>query len=216
MNDRHSELHTRPSLLLRIRDAADTTSWTTFIEIYGPVVYRYCRKRGLQDADAADVVQEVMSQVARSIRGFEYQPELGRFRDWLGAVTRSKLARFFRKQGQQVPASGEGDEKGFLDSLSGAASDGEWTEQFNAHVLQVALERIRPRFESISWKAFEGVWLEQRPAREVAEELGQPVEAIYVAKSRVLKLLRQEVSVLAEDFPISVSDSVSVPPGKQP
>jgi RNA polymerase sigma-70 factor (ECF subfamily) len=70
-DDTRSRLHTRPSLLLRIRDSADTEAWRQFADLYARVVYGYCRRRGLQDADAADVTQEVLAQVARSIRSFE-------------------------------------------------------------------------------------------------------------------------------------------------
>src|SRR6516164_626136 len=97
---------TRPSLLLQIRDVRDTASWQTFVDVYAPLVHRYCRRRGLQDADAADVCQEVLGQVACSIRAFEYMPERGRFRDWLSRVTRSKLGRFAHKQGQLERAFG--------------------------------------------------------------------------------------------------------------
>ena len=89
---------TQPSLLLRIRDASDAESWRTFVSIYAPLIYRSCRRRGLQDADAADVGQEVLAQVARSIREFEYQPGRGRFRDWLGAVVKNKVGRFLENE----------------------------------------------------------------------------------------------------------------------
>src|SRR5262245_51158989 len=92
-----SALHTRPSLLVRLRDAGDSASWQTFVDLYGPVLYRYARRRGLQDADATDVAQEVLAEVARCIRAFEYQPERGRFRDWLGTVLCRRLARFWEK-----------------------------------------------------------------------------------------------------------------------
>ena len=110
MTDSDSGGQTRPSLLLRLRDAADAASWQTFAETYAPLIYRHCRRHGLQDADAADVTQEVLDQVVRSIRTFEYRPERGRFRDWLGTVTRHKLARFHRRQGRAaVGAGGRGD-----------------------------------------------------------------------------------------------------------
>ena len=91
---------TQPSLLLRIRDASDEESWQTFVSIYAPLIYRSCRRRGLQDADAADVGQDVLAQVARSIRDFEYQPGRGRFRDWLGTIVRHKVCRFLRNEGR--------------------------------------------------------------------------------------------------------------------
>src|SRR5882762_6857982 len=102
MTDSHSAFHTRPSLLLRIKDAQDDDAWTTFVEVYAPLVYRYCRRNGLQDSDSADVAQEVLAQVARSIRQFEYDPGRGRFRDWLGAVIHSKLMNHFRSDRRET------------------------------------------------------------------------------------------------------------------
>src|SRR5581483_3188670 len=73
MSDESASQSTRPSLLMRLRDAGDAGAWATFVDVYTPLVYGYLRRRGLQDADAADVAQEVMTEVARSIRAFEYQ-----------------------------------------------------------------------------------------------------------------------------------------------
>src|ERR1700677_3207436 len=97
---------TRPSLLLRIRDADDSDSWADFAKVYGPVIRGYCRLRGLQEADADDVSQEVLAQVTRSIGSFDYEPGRGRFRDWLGAVTRNKIVRFLEVKGRGVPGAG--------------------------------------------------------------------------------------------------------------
>ena len=139
------------------------------------------------------------------MRTFEYQPERGRFRDWLRTVTRHELAR---QQGRQQPGTlGVGGETGQteLDRVEAQASDSEWTAAFNAQVLSVALERVRPLFAAPLWQAFEGIWLEHRPAREVARELGLGVDKVYVAKSRVLRRLREEVLMLAEDVPHALS-----------
>jgi RNA polymerase sigma factor (sigma-70 family) len=191
-----SNSQTRASLLFRIRDPLDRESWQTFVDTYAPLIYRYCRRKGLQDADAADVGQEVMTEIARCIRSFEYQPERGRFRDWLGLVTHRRLARFFgRARGEVHEPLGQSDD--------GAASevDSEWSDEFNVQILRVALERVRPRFEPETWKAFERVWVDGRRAVEVARELGRPIESVYVAKSRVLKSLEAEIIALAEDVP---------------
>lgn len=201
MSDTASGLTTRPSLLLRLRDVQDHESWTTFVDTYAPLLYRYCRYRGLQDADAADVTQEVLEQVARSMRTFEYQPERGRFRDWLGTVARHKVSRFQRKSSQAYAAAGEGLADEVLNLVVASAPDAEWTDQFNARILAVALEQIRGGFEATTWRAFEMVWREERPAAEVAGALRVPIEMVYVAKSRVLKRLREEILVLAEDLP---------------
>jgi RNA polymerase sigma-70 factor (ECF subfamily) len=88
---------TRPSLLLRLRDPADTESWRTFVEVYGPLVYGMCRRGGLRHQDGEDVTQEVFSRVAKSIRSFEYQPEIGKFRSWFGTVVRNEVKRLFQQ-----------------------------------------------------------------------------------------------------------------------
>lgn len=189
-NDTPSELQTRASLLGRLRDGTDAHSWETFVQVYAPLVYGYARKRGLQDADAGDVAQEVLTEVAKSMRSFEYQPERGRFRDWLGTVTRRRLARFFNKQPVQTLADEPND-----------TSDAEWSSEFQDHLLRVALERIEPNFEPINWQAFCRTWLDHRPAPEVAAELGITPATVYVAKSRGLQRLREELLALAEDMP---------------
>lgn len=196
-----SQYHTRPSLLIRLRDLRDGEAWQTFVETYAPLVYRFCRQRGVQDADAADVAQEVLAQVARSIRKFEYQPERGRFRDWLGTVTRNKLARHLKRNAIGTAGRG-GEADATIESAVGPEIDPEWTAEFNTHVLRTALERIRPHFEAPTWRAFELVWIEDMAARDVAREMKQPIDFVYVAKSRVLKRLREEVITLAEDIPV--------------
>jgi RNA polymerase sigma factor (sigma-70 family) len=195
MNENESTPQTRPSLLVRIRDVHDGESWREFVDTYTPLVYRYCRRKGLQDADAADVAQEVLTEVARCIRRFEYQPERGRFRDWLGTIARRRLARFLERKGRGPAAGG--------DSVGGltAQPEAEWTDEFNSHLMALALERVRPRCEPATWAAFSRVWLDDRPAAEAAQELRLPIEAVYLAKSRVLKRLREELLSLAEDLP---------------
>src|SRR4051812_47542074 len=86
MTDTSATANTRPSLLLRVRDPHDSESWRNFVTVYGPLVFDHCRRRGLQAADAEDVTQTVFAQLARSLRTFEYRPEVGRFRHWLGTV----------------------------------------------------------------------------------------------------------------------------------
>src|SRR5262249_31077933 len=157
---------TRPSLLLRLRDAADAEAWRTFVTTYAPLVYAACRKHGLQDADAADLTQEVLAQTVRSMRTFEYRPERGRFRDWLWTVTHHRVTHLLRRQRQEQLAQNGAADAALLPAPGGA--DPAWVADFNAHVLAVALQRIRPLFEAPTWRAFEATWGEGRPASEVA------------------------------------------------
>jgi RNA polymerase sigma-70 factor (ECF subfamily) len=197
MADDSSSPATRASLLLRLRDPQDGEAWQTFVDVYAPLVYGYCRRRGLQEADASDVTQEVLSHVAHGIPGFTYDPARGRFRDWLGTIVRRRLGRFFiaRKQ----PAHGGIDQ---LAEVAAPEPNHDWTADFHARLLAVALERARPRFEEATWQAFEMVWMQNRPAAEVADSMGLPIERVYVAKSRALKALRELILELAEDLPL--------------
>lgn len=193
---------TRPSLLLRIRDANDATSWQTFVDIYGPLIYRHCRNRGLQDADAAEVMQEVLLQVSRCIARFDYRPDQGRFRDWLRTVTHNKLASFCKKKARSIQANGQTGKAEQLDSVLSSEQDTAWNEAFNGYILQTALVRVRPRFEEPTWRAFELTWLDDYSATEAARTLDRELDWVYVAKSRVLKRLHEEIHHLTEDTPL--------------
>jgi RNA polymerase sigma-70 factor (ECF subfamily) len=186
---------TSASLLLRIRDPQDGESWRIFESIYGPLIRRYCVRRGVQEADAADISQDVLARVARAIRGFDYAPERGRFRSWLGTVTANELSSFFTRHGRQPDSDSE------RKPSDTPGPDPAWMEEFTAHVLAVASERIRCEFEAPTWEAFEAVWMKQEGPAEAARRLGMPIHSVYVNKSRVLKRLEAEILHLAEDLP---------------
>jgi RNA polymerase sigma-70 factor (ECF subfamily) len=192
-----SSTQTRPSLLVRIRDAQDAEAWQSFVTVYAPLVYQYALRHGSQDADAADLTQDVMVEVARAIRSFEYRPERGRFRHWLLTVTRHLLVRYNERIARRPDRACEIE---LLESLKDNRADVDWDDAFNARVLRVAMQRIQPSFEPGTWRAFECVWVEHRSAAEAAEELSLRIEQIYIAKSRVLKRLSQEVHEIVEEF----------------
>jgi RNA polymerase sigma factor (sigma-70 family) len=181
---------TRASLLIRLR-GQDDQAWAEFFRIYAPVVYGYAQRRGLQKDDAEDITQEVLIEVARGIRNFTYQPEKGRFRDWLGTMTWRRIARHWNAGKTQTTTA----------ELEPSISipDSEWIDEYQAAVLRTALENIRPRYAEVTWKAFWHTWKEGATAAVVAEQLGIPIEIVYNAKSRVLKHLEIEVLRIADD-----------------
>jgi RNA polymerase sigma-70 factor (ECF subfamily) len=189
-------------LLLRIRDPGDIAAWQTFVDVYGPLIYRHGRRRGLQDADAAEVTQDVLFQVSRSIQAFEYRPEQGRFRDWLGTVTENKIRTFLTRQAGTVHARGESGKADPMALVACGQQDTQWTEDFDRHILHQALTRIQPHFEEHVWRAFELVWRDDHPPAAVARESGQTIDWVYMVKARVLKRLQEEVQELAEDMPM--------------
>lgn len=183
---------TPPSLLDRIRDHDDTSAWETFCDVYSPLLYDYCRKRGLQSSDAADVVQEVLLRVAKGILKFEYDPMRGRFRDWLYRIVYHEICRMAeRKKQSNIVVANETEVAGKVDR--------EWDEHFHNHILRTALDRVKPRFEPSTWEAFSLVWLHNQSPGAVARDLNRPLDFIYLSKSRVLKRLRLEVEQLADE-----------------
>src|SRR5881392_3121410 len=98
---------TRPSLLVRIRDARDRDAWQQFVELYGPLVYRFGRKRGLQDADAADLTQIVLQAVSGAIHRLDYDPARGPFRGWLYGIVRNQLHKLLDRQRRMPVGSGD-------------------------------------------------------------------------------------------------------------
>jgi RNA polymerase sigma factor (sigma-70 family) len=188
---------TRPSLLLRVRDVGDIEAWRTFVNIYAPVIYRFSKRHGLQDADGTDLTQDVLSEVARAMRSFEYEPDRGRFRDWLLIVTRRKLYRFRERQARRPEYDREAKE---LEGVADDRNDVDWNEAYSAQVLKVALERIESHFQPATWHAFKAVWIENRSAAETADLLSLRIDQVYLAKSRVLKRLSEEVREIADAF----------------
>jgi RNA polymerase sigma-70 factor, ECF subfamily len=206
---------TSPSLILRIRDSGDTTAWETFESTYAPVVRVYCRRRRIQEADIEDLVQDVMTTLMRAIRSFDYDPARGRFRAWFGTLTANRVCNYFvsKSQRQKDTVFHE-----TYAAQSATSSAGEWDSIFCQRVLKVACERIQSRLQPATWESFKLTWLQNLPAAEASEQLGLPIHAIYVNKSRVIKLLESEVRSLADDFPSIEfrSDSIGLASDESP
>jgi RNA polymerase sigma-70 factor, ECF subfamily len=137
------------------------------------------------------------------MHSFRYSPARGRFRDWLGTITRRKVNRHLKKKNLGTTGAGGDGQDGANVDPRAIESDAEWSAEFNAQILRAALDRVRPCFGTGTWNAFASVWLENQSAAEAARTLGVSLEAVYVAKSKVLKRLEQEVLELAEDFPLA-------------
>lgn len=196
---------TRPSLLLRIRDPGDDAAWAQFVEIYTPLIYRYCRTRGLQDADAADLAQETMAAVARAIAGFEYNPERGKFRNWLLTVVQNRLRTFLSRQQRQPALAGETALRLILERDSLERDDPAWQADYYRTLFDWAAGRVRGDFQDSTWQAFWQTTVDERDGQEVADSLGLTVGAVYVAKSRVLARLKEEI--------LRLDANESLPPG---
>jgi RNA polymerase sigma-70 factor (ECF subfamily) len=189
---------THVTLLARLRHHEDAEAWTTFVDLYTPLVYRFCRRRSLQDADSRDVTQQVMASVHRAIGKFEYDRERGRFRDWLGTVTAHEIARHQRRESR--PGKGVGEGRGdSLAEMASATVDPAWVEEFNGYIFQLALARIQPQFEPEVWQAFELTWIGDAKPQAAAAKIGKPPAWIYKARYKVVERLREELEFLTSD-----------------
>lgn len=185
---------TRETLVHRLRAEASGAHWEHFAEVYGPLVHHYCRCKGLQDADASDVTQNVFLAVRRGITSFDYDPKIGKFRNWLRKIA----VREIQRNRSRMIRGGQPEE--FVD-LTVAESDPVWDELLIGGIQQAALQRIRPDFEDLTWRAFELWWLEKKTPAEVANQMGQKPDWVYQAKYRVVKRFEDEVRWLASDLP---------------
>jgi RNA polymerase sigma-70 factor (ECF subfamily) len=185
---------TRASLLLQLRDGNNRGAWQEFMQLYGPVVYGFARKRGLQDADAADLMQDVMRSVSSAIGRLDYDRSQGTFRGWLFTITRNKVFNFLSARRIRPQGSGDTTTNQLLNAQAdGSDSEDEWELEYQRRLTSLAMDRVKHEFQENTWRAFWLTAVDGVAAAEVARQVGISPGAVYVAKSRVLARLRDEV-----------------------
>jgi RNA polymerase sigma-70 factor (ECF subfamily) len=188
---------TRASLLVQIRDGANQIAWHEFMQLYGPIVYGFARKRGLQDADAADLMQDVMRSVSSAIGRLDYDRNQGTFRGWLFTITRNKIFDFLLARRLRPRGSGDTSTNRLLDSHPEAGDGAEtWEVEYQRRLASLAMDRVRSEFQENTWRAFWLTAVEGAAVADVSRQVGLSAGAIYVAKSRVLARLKEEVEAM--------------------
>jgi RNA polymerase sigma-70 factor (ECF subfamily) len=182
---------TQPSLLVRIRDPRDGLSWSQFVDLYAPLVYRFARKHGLQDADAADFTQDVLRSVAGAVGKLEYDPNRGSFRGWLFTVVRNRLCDFLDSRRRQCQGSGDTETHALLEQQEDLRDA--WDQDYEWQLLTWAAEQIRGTVQESTWQAFWLTTIEEKSGQEVAKTLGMSVAAVYLAKSRMMASLKERI-----------------------
>jgi RNA polymerase sigma-70 factor (ECF subfamily) len=191
---------TRASLLVRLRDPSDTEAWRQFVQLYASVVYGFARRRGLQDADAADLMQEVFRAVASSAGRLDYDPRRGSFRSWLYTVTRNKLYNFLDGRKRHVAGTGDSGAQAALAEVVQTDDAAElWEQEYQRRTFTWAAEQVRGEFEERTWQAFWLTAVDGLSAKDAGRRLGMSPGAVYVAKSRVLARLKEQVRLLEDE-----------------
>ena len=188
------------SLLERVRQQSDSHSWNRMFEIYAPLLRRWLNRYAVQDSDAEDLVQEVLSSVARELPNFEHNRRTGAFRSWLRTILVHRLQGFWRARQYQPVATGDSDFKRKLDEFAddNGETSGIWDREHDEHVMRRVMHLVQPKVAANTWKAFQRQVIDGISAADVAEEIDISLDSAYAAKSRVLRMLRQEASGLVE------------------
>jgi RNA polymerase sigma factor (sigma-70 family) len=184
---------TRLSLLARLQSPRDERAWGEFVAIYGPLIERLARTRGLQAADAADVTQEVFRAVASAIDRWDPDPGKGSFRAWLFRIARNLTVNFLVKRRRHPQGAADTDVAELLDAVPAPEDATTFEEEYRRQLFLWAADRVRGEFREAAWRAFWMTGVEGRPAAEAAEELGTTVGTVYFYKSRVMARLRHVV-----------------------
>ena len=190
----------RVSLIYRIRNARDIDAWYQFADIYAPLLHRYATKRGLQDADAADLTQEVLSEISRSIRKGTYDPQRGSFRNWIFGIARHLLCRRLRQNQKSISGSGDSKVHAFLNELvSPNHEKRDFEREYRKHLFNWAAKQVREKVTDKTWSAFWRTAIDGSEPAEVARDLKMEVGSVYVAKSRVMSRIRQKLATIDDE-----------------
>lgn len=190
---------TRQSLIVRLRDPANSAAWGEFVALYEPLIYRLARRKGLQDADAQDLCQEVFRAVARAVD--RWDPARGSFRAWLSQIARNLLINFLTRGQHQPRGSGNTSMQQLLEAqpVNDPSATAIFEAEYERRLFQLAAEEIRCQFAPATWQAFWRTAVEGRVPSDVAADLELSVGAVYVARSRVLASLKKRIEQLESE-----------------
>ena len=194
----HSTINeTRNSLLLRLPNQHDIAAWDEFVAIYQPLVFRLARSKGFQEADAHDIVQEVMIAVSRAIHRWEPDLAKGRFRDWLFRIARNLMINFLTRR-KHLPLGGQADITELLAMLPESGErDSDATREFELEYRRelfcLAADQVKSQVRPQTWEAFRLTAIDDLSIAKAAQQLGMKEGAVLVARCRVLARMRQAV-----------------------
>jgi RNA polymerase sigma-70 factor (ECF subfamily) len=187
--------NTSESLLGRLRQSpTDGPAWTEFVDRYAPIIYDWCRQWRLQDADARDVTQGVLTRLIRRLRDFQYDPTQS-FRKWLWTVARHAWIDFLSDR-SRADAPNPSRSEALREVAAREDLLSRLDAEFDRELLEEASGRVRLRVEPRTWDAFRLTAIESLSGAEAGERLAMTIAAVFKAKSKVLKMLREELGRL--------------------
>jgi RNA polymerase sigma-70 factor (ECF subfamily) len=202
------EVHrTRATLLERLKNWEDQSSWQQFFDTYWGLIYGVARQAGLSDAEAQDVVQETMSGVAKHMPSFQYNPALGSFKTWLLNMTRWRIIDQRRKRApvgeRETSASTGGTATASLDRLVDPATlalDVMWDAEWEKNLFNAAIARVKQKIDPEKFQIFDFYVKKEWAAEKVAATFGASIDQVYLIKHRVTEMLKEEVKRLEKEL----------------
>lgn len=198
-------IQTRVTLLHRLKDWRDQSSWQEFFDIYWKLIYGVARQAGLTEPEAQDVVQETLASVARHMPAFKYDPANGSFKTWLLNMTRWRIVDQVRKRSpaaRHQPDSDETSQTATLEKIADPNStdlNSVWDADWKKNLLMAAIVRVKPRVDPQKFQMFDFCVNKEWPPEKVAQTFSVPVAQVYLAKHRITELLREEVRRLENE-----------------
>ncbi len=198
-NDGDDSLPTRQSLLGRLKNLDDQSSWQEFFDTYWRLIYGVALRAGLSDAEGQEVVQETVLSVTRAMGEFRVGPAHGSFKGWLLQITRRRIVDQFRKRQHHVEYASPADDSSAtapIERIPDPASlvgDEVWEKGWRDNVAAIALGRVKQATSPKQWLLFQQFMLQELPARDVAARFGVSVASVYMAKYRLTARIKREV-----------------------
>lgn len=197
---------TRQSLIDRLRNLGDETSWQVFFDTYWKLIYCAAVKAGLSDSEAEEVVQETVIAVARKMEAFLYDPRMCSFKGWLMHVTRCRIVDRFRRRGPRLQSffpvhSDTTTSESALEISDPAAEmafERVWTEEWRRNLADAAMERVKRRVNAQHYQIFHLHAVKNMKARDIGRLLHVSMAKVYVVRHRISQLVKQEVERLEE------------------
>ncbi|HVS37613.1 MAG TPA: sigma-70 family RNA polymerase sigma factor [Gemmataceae bacterium] len=186
---------TSSSLLIRLRRPGEQAAWGRFADLYTPLLLYWAGRMGLSAPDARDLVQDVFVTLIQKLPQFQYQPRKGSFRSWLRTVAETRWRDSLRQRAAAPHSEGPAPLEDVVVPDGAAAL---WETEYRTHLVGRALQIMQSDFEAKTWKACWAVVVENRSGAELAAELGMTIDAVYAARSRILRRLRQELAGLMD------------------
>ena len=188
---------TRQSLLVELGKRSDD-AWAEFLEVYERAIYRMCRSRGLQEADAEDVTQEVLAAVHDRVASWDHDASRGSFRGWLMRVARNISVDSIADRARRATGVGS-DADAVLENLPEREDrDATFDAEYRRSLFEWAAAQVRTEVRDVTWQAFQETAIDGRKPDEVASRLGIPVGTVYTAKCRVVARIRDRIAALED------------------